>query len=43
MREDGKIDYVEFPATGIPAVKAFYSAAFAAVSQAIARSAKGFS
>ena len=28
MREDGKIDYVEFPATAIPAVKAFYSAAF---------------
>jgi predicted enzyme related to lactoylglutathione lyase len=28
MREDGKIDYVEFPASGIPAVKAFYSAAF---------------
>lgn len=28
MREDGKIDYVEFPSTGIPAVKAFYSAAF---------------
>jgi len=28
MREDGKIDYVEFPATGIPQVKAFYSAAF---------------
>ena len=28
MREDGKIDYVEFPATGIPAVKAFYAKAF---------------
>ena len=28
MREDGKIDYVEFPATAIPAVKAFYAAAF---------------
>ncbi len=28
MREDGKIDYVEFPATGIPAVKKFYTEAF---------------
>ena len=28
MREDGKIDYVEFPATAIPAVKTFYAAAF---------------
>jgi predicted enzyme related to lactoylglutathione lyase len=28
MREDGKIDYVEFPATGLPATKAFYAAAF---------------
>ena len=28
MREDGKIDYVEFPATGLPAVKAFYAEAF---------------
>lgn len=28
MREDGKIDYVEFPATGIPAVKRFYTEAF---------------
>ena len=28
MREDGKIDYVEFPGTDLPATKAFYSAAF---------------
>ncbi len=28
MREDGKIDYVEFPATNLPAVKDFYAKAF---------------
>ena len=28
MRADGKIDYVEFPAANIPAVKGFYEAAF---------------
>ena len=28
MREDGKIDYVEFPASQIGAVKSFYAAAF---------------
>jgi len=28
MREDGKIDYVEFPAGDLPATKAFYSQAF---------------
>lgn len=28
MREDGKIDYVEFPASDLPAVKGFYEAAF---------------
>jgi len=28
MREDGKIDYIEFPATALPEVKAFYAAAF---------------
>jgi len=28
MREDGKIDYVEFPSTGIAEVKRFYSQAF---------------
>jgi uncharacterized protein len=28
MRQDGKIDYVEFPATNLPAVKDFYAAAF---------------
>ena len=28
MREDGKIDYVEFPAADVPATKAFYAAAF---------------
>src|SRR4249919_348472 len=28
MREDGKIDYVEFGAGDLPATKAFYSAAF---------------
>ena len=28
MREDGKIDYVEFPATALPATKAFYVGAF---------------
>ena len=28
MREDGKIDYVELPATAMGAAKAFYEAAF---------------
>ena len=28
MREDGKIDYIEFPAAGVPAVKSFYAEAF---------------
>lgn len=28
MREDGKIDYVEFPVRDVAAVKDFYSAAF---------------
>ena len=28
MREDGKIDYVEFPAGDLPATKAFYREAF---------------
>jgi uncharacterized protein len=28
MREDGKIDYVEFPAGDLPATKGFYAAAF---------------
>lgn len=28
MREDGKIDYVEFPGQDLAATKAFYSAAF---------------
>jgi len=28
MREDGKIDYIEWPAGDLPATKAFYSAAF---------------
>lgn len=28
MRQDGKIDYVEFPASDLPAVKQFYAAAF---------------
>jgi predicted enzyme related to lactoylglutathione lyase len=28
MREDGKIDYVEFPAGDLTAVKAFYATAF---------------
>jgi predicted enzyme related to lactoylglutathione lyase len=28
MREDGKIDYIEFPATGMATTKAFYAAAF---------------
>jgi predicted enzyme related to lactoylglutathione lyase len=28
MREDGKIDYVEFPAGDLPATKAFYAASF---------------
>jgi predicted enzyme related to lactoylglutathione lyase len=28
MREDGKIDYIEFPADDLPATKAFYGAAF---------------
>jgi hypothetical protein len=28
MREDGKIDYVEFPAGDLPANKAFYAEAF---------------
>jgi uncharacterized protein len=28
MRADGKIDYLEMPATGLPATKAFYEQAF---------------
>ena len=28
MREDGKIDYVELPATALPATQGFYEAAF---------------
>jgi predicted enzyme related to lactoylglutathione lyase len=28
MREDGKIDYVEFPAGDLPATKAFYAKVF---------------
>src|ERR1700684_248298 len=28
MREDGKIDYVEFPGGDLPATKTFYAAAF---------------
>ena len=28
MREDGKIDYVEFPGRDLPATKTFYGAAF---------------
>jgi hypothetical protein len=28
MREDGKINYVEFPGRDLPAIKAFYGAAF---------------
>ncbi len=28
MRQDGKIDYVEFPATELPATKQFYQTAF---------------
>jgi uncharacterized protein len=28
MREDGKIDYIEWPAEDLPATKAFYAAAF---------------
>jgi predicted enzyme related to lactoylglutathione lyase len=28
MREDGKIDYIEWPGGDLPATKAFYSAAF---------------
>lgn len=28
MREDGKIDYIEWPAGDLPATKAFYTAAF---------------
>ena len=28
MRQDGKIDYIEFPGTDLPATKAFYAAAF---------------
>ncbi len=28
MREDGKIDYIEWPATDIPATKGFYQKAF---------------
>jgi len=29
MREDGKIDYIEWPAGDLPATKSFYSEAFA--------------
>jgi hypothetical protein len=28
MREDGKIDYIEFPGSHLEAIKAFYAAAF---------------
>jgi predicted enzyme related to lactoylglutathione lyase len=28
VREDGKIDYIEWPASDLPAVKAFYTGAF---------------
>lgn len=28
MREDGKIDYIELPGNNLPALKAFYAAAF---------------
>jgi predicted enzyme related to lactoylglutathione lyase len=28
MRKDGKVDYVELPATALPAAKAFYEGAF---------------
>jgi hypothetical protein len=28
MREDGKIDYLELPGGGLPALKAFYAGAF---------------
>lgn len=28
MQEDGKLDYLEMPATDLPGVKAFYAAAF---------------
>ena len=28
MREDGKIDYIEFPGADLPATKGFYSQAF---------------
>ena len=28
MREDGKIDYIEWPATDLPATKGFYQQAF---------------
>ncbi|CAN5342384.1 VOC family protein [soil metagenome] len=28
MRQDGKIDYIEWPAEKLPATKAFYTAAF---------------
>jgi uncharacterized protein len=28
MREDGKIDYVEFPGAALPSTKQFYAAAF---------------
>jgi len=28
MQEDGKLDYLEMPATQLPALKAFYAAAF---------------
>ena len=28
MREDGKIDYIEWPGGDLPATKSFYSAAF---------------
>ncbi len=28
MREDGKLDYIEMPATDVPGIKAFYAEAF---------------
>ena len=42
MRSDGKLDYLELPATALPETKAFYSAAFGWTFQDYGPSYAGF-
>ena len=42
MRQDGKLDYLELPATGLPETKAFYEAAFGWTFQDYGPSYAGF-